>query len=698
MAPARSGGGGGNIKQGKEQTVRENGVSSGSLKEKALASSIDKEPDFLLGLLEKVDFSVPAPKPATANGADAVQDAEAHGSSNPVLEAFSRYREAAGLALQRQEENFAEAFEIPRCGPMSSEWQSAIPGQESHLQSSILAPTEDGSHIMLDDHSENVGCSWQPATMLEELLPSWLSWLVPGSGDGADVSTDSKLHSADRRGEAVHAAHMHAPQGFAESTFDLPSRFVKGGGLRQQAQATAAAPPAAAFGSGSSSASKKSPGQLDLPVHPRMRPQPLSAIQEDVEPYKFNSAIFDQVDMHGLEALGLELAGDLCPAVRGSSSQGRPCRGHIRCGRLGKRVRHGALLEEYVLVTELSLPMELEIAQLKRLSSALRERTVHREDVCTPLGATLARLKKKGDSVWVAWSDPVGAACKYQEAVCLAEALLSHPPPDSEWRLMTAERICEAVAGIHAAGMSHGSLSPRNIWISRTTGNISLSDCGLVEALGVSGVLGKEDWLSLLGVDFGRYFAPEVWQTRRPAGPAGDVYAVGLVLMELLGEVAPPFQECTSMTQLAAKASFGRSASAAPSRGSTLNQLPLAQRCLEQCLHPSAGARPTAQDVFNSLAVPGACASAGKYGPSTGSMQDHLARTNDSAQFDMQSTVSTEDLSDTRSSGASFLPAPRGLPAESTYDLPEVVARGGAAGMGKHGGANEDWMFVPRHR
>mmetsp|Transcript_66675 Transcript_66675/g.124520 ORF Transcript_66675/g.124520 Transcript_66675/m.124520 type:complete len:688 (+) Transcript_66675:55-2118(+) len=675
---------------GTEQ-ARVNGTSSGSLKEQALASTVDGEPDFLLGLLGRVDLSVPAPKPAPSRSGVEHDGGEA-GAGNPVLDAFSRYREAAGIAIQQQQEDLIDALAVPRCGPMSSEWQSALPGQESQLQSTLTVATEaegemPGS-VYVDEHSDQglVGC-WQPGGLLQELLPSWLGWLLPFSND-ADQDDErqlTKLH-----GHADAAAHM----GFAESTFELPSRFLRGGGLKRVNNVAPAAgatgalyappapPPVPSLGGGAlASGPKKQPSHLDLPVHPRMRPQPLSAIQEDAEPYKFNSAIFAEVDMHGLEALGLELAGDLCPAVRGLRGQGRICRGHIRCGRLAKRVRHGALLDEYLLVTELALPTEADAPKVSRLSAALRERMVARDDVCAPLGATLARLKRKGDAVWIAWSDPVGAACKYSEAVCLAEVLLSHPPPDSEWRLATAERICEALAGIHAAGHSHGSLAPRSIWISRTTGAVSISDCGLIDALLASGIIStKDDVLQQLGVEFGRYVAPEVWQTRRPSGPAGDMYALGLVLMELLGEAGPPFPDCASVNQLAAKASFGHSMPLATARGSTIGQLPFAQHTIDQCLSQMPGARPMARDVLSSLAVPG-----GKY---AGGQQD-LSRA--SSRFD--STVSTEDLSDTRSSGASFMPAPRGMPAESTYDLPDAIP-----GHQRYAAHDEDWPFAPRGR
>eukprot|EP00971_Amphidinium_carterae_P090602 1793571-Amphidinium_carterae.1 len=98
------------------------------------------------------------------------------------------------------QEDLIDAFAVPRCGPMSSEWQSALHGSSQQhdittqailcrheqmnsskcidwaLARRLYGSTQDegemsGSRVYLEEHSEQglVGC-WQPGGLLQERL------------------------------------------------------------------------------------------------------------------------------------------------------------------------------------------------------------------------------------------------------------------------------------------------------------------------------------------------------------------------------------------------------------------------------------------------------------------------------------------------------------------------------------------------
>jgi serine/threonine protein kinase len=85
-----------------------------------------------------------------------------------------------------------------------------------------------------------------------------------------------------------------------------------------------------------------------------------------------------------------------------------------------------------------------------------------------------------------------------------------------------AVELCDALAAAHAVGVVHRDLKPDNVLIARD-GRVVLTD------FGVAAIAADESASS--GTP--RYMAPE--QTRgEPATPACDVYALGLVLYEMV--------------------------------------------------------------------------------------------------------------------------------------------------------------------
>merc|ERR1712048_260722 len=120
------------------------------------------------------------------------------------------------------------------------------------------------------------------------------------------------------------------------------------------------------------------------------------------------------------------------------------------------------------------------------------------------------------------------------------------------------------------------------------------------------GVLHEHDLLCYLGLEFARYLAPEGWQMPRQAGPAADVWALGLVLLEVLGGAEPPNSECSNMQQLSSKLlpKRGQHAVLVPRDGAFGALPPLARQTVECCFSSSPAARPDVLQVLFSLAAP----------------------------------------------------------------------------------------------
>jgi len=314
---------------------------------------------------------------------------------------------------------------------------------------------------------------------------------------------------------------------------------------------------------------------------------------------------------------------------------GIPCGlGHIRRGHVGPVGRTPA-----VLVTEMLLPRPLDTVQRKRVHSALRSTLVPRDDLAAPLGVVPARLECGGAGIWVAWSDATGAAeacspawmpawmqqsktpatvhvqtpstsavaCPLHKAL---QANPTNPARSPEWRLTVARQLAAAVAGLHRAGRCHGSLSPNSIWAA-PDGSVSIIESGLVDLLLEFGVLFEHELLAYLGVDVARYLAPEGWEVPRRTGPkagaASDVYALGLILLEIFEGACSPHAECKTLQHLSAKVlpKRGQQVGQRLSHSGAYGQLPgIARRTIEACLNVSPDSRPEAEKVLFSLAAP----------------------------------------------------------------------------------------------
>ncbi len=133
-------------------------------------------------------------------------------------------------------------------------------------------------------------------------------------------------------------------------------------------------------------------------------------------------------------------------------------------------------------------------------------------------------------------ADALFAAFRFEEGVNLRQLRIQAVPEGSRMdaRLVgtIGRKLAERLVPLHAQpdGLRvHGGLAPGNVLV-RPSGDILLLDCGFAEALHSKAYWPGDSW---------RFAAPE--QLRgEPAGPAADLYAIG-VLMYFLYYGRPPF-------------------------------------------------------------------------------------------------------------------------------------------------------------
>ncbi|MGX1779683.1 protein kinase domain-containing protein [Streptomyces diastaticus] len=130
--------------------------------------------------------------------------------------------------------------------------------------------------------------------------------------------------------------------------------------------------------------------------------------------------------------------------------------------------------------------------------------------------------------------DELYLVMQFVDGVDLGDHLAEHTPYPWEWAVSVAAQLCAVLSAVHAVPIVHRDLKPRNIMV-RQDGTISVLD------LGVASVMDSDTTrLTHTGSPIGSpaYMAPE--QAMGGAvGPYTDLYALGIVLYELLSGTVP---------------------------------------------------------------------------------------------------------------------------------------------------------------
>src|SRR5262245_46904757 len=132
---------------------------------------------------------------------------------------------------------------------------------------------------------------------------------------------------------------------------------------------------------------------------------------------------------------------------------------------------------------------------------------------------------------------------EFVEGGSLAERLAGRPLPPHKaagW----LEALARAVHHAHTQGIIHRDLKPSNVLL---TGDGQPKVCDF----GVAKMLSGPDPKTLSGMILGtaEYMAPEQAEARGTPGPAADVYALGVILYEMLAG-RPPFRGTTTLDTL----------------------------------------------------------------------------------------------------------------------------------------------------
>lgn len=126
------------------------------------------------------------------------------------------------------------------------------------------------------------------------------------------------------------------------------------------------------------------------------------------------------------------------------------------------------------------------------------------------------------------------------EGITLARLLRAEGPLPVAKALDVAAQVADALACAHAHGVIHRDVKPSNILL-RADGHVKVADFGIAKA-------GAGNDLTRTGVVMGtaKYLSPEQ-VSGTPAEAASDIYALGIVLYEMLCGV-PPFVGDTELT------------------------------------------------------------------------------------------------------------------------------------------------------
>ncbi len=119
---------------------------------------------------------------------------------------------------------------------------------------------------------------------------------------------------------------------------------------------------------------------------------------------------------------------------------------------------------------------------------------------------------------------------EYVEGTDVARLLAEHGKLPRAQALSITYRMCEALKAAHNRGIIHRDIKPSNIMLERD-GTVKVADFGLARRAGPQSEMHTRSDASLGTTD---YIAPEALQGAGEVDPRADLYAVGVMLYQML--------------------------------------------------------------------------------------------------------------------------------------------------------------------
>ena len=188
---------------------------------------------------------------------------------------------------------------------------------------------------------------------------------------------------------------------------------------------------------------------------------------------------------------------------------------------------------------------------------------------------------------------------EYLEGLDLAAWLEQRGPLPVEQAVEFVLQACEAIAEAHVLGIVHRDLKPANLFvIRRPDGGLSVKvlDFGIAKRTGAVASANITSTAAVMGSPL--YMSPEQLSSSKDADARTDVWALGVILYELLGGAAPFLAETVPGVMLKI------AGSEAPPLAARRPDVPVAlERVILTCLEKDRAKRfPTVGDLAHALA------------------------------------------------------------------------------------------------
>jgi serine/threonine protein kinase len=128
---------------------------------------------------------------------------------------------------------------------------------------------------------------------------------------------------------------------------------------------------------------------------------------------------------------------------------------------------------------------------------------------------------------------------EYLEGCDLGELVAKNGPLHVETAADYVAQACEAVAEAHSLGIIHRDIKPQNLFLTKRVGGsalIKVLDFG-VSKVSIAGVVNLTQTMTVMGSPL--YMSPEQMRSARSVDPRSDIWALGVVLYELLSGQVP---------------------------------------------------------------------------------------------------------------------------------------------------------------